>query len=453
MNATVARIAAQMPRRMADRLVGAAVTGAAMISGWMVLKAVGQPVIAAAFLAAVIGLAGLILLARHLYPPVLRTERTTDWALVRDAADNGETALAVIDRNGRLVCTNALYDKWFGATAPTDLAADGGDLVASGRAAWRDGAASLRARVAMRNVAVEIGRSGHADDCLLWRFREGAEGNPAIALPALLDEGWGDRLGAAGIMVALIGGEGRVRAANRVLVLRATGRSDAPIAGRDFVTLLTSASDGTIRFAHEGLTGLPLRLLQVPLDAAQEDGDRIIVLLDDEGGSGTGTDVPLQMLLSMLPLGLALADRDGRFLYLNDAFIRAAGITPNSSPVYPGDLFIREDKAAVADAVRRFASGQAVSGDIAVRLKDRPDDPVALTIAGARGLGEAAVLLESQGQYRGIEAPAPGRASHQDAGRGPARGGSCTRLQQYPDGHIGALRPDADAPHAGRQRL
>jgi two-component system, cell cycle sensor histidine kinase and response regulator CckA len=391
--AQLAKIAARIPAQTADRLVGAAVAGGAILSGWIVFKAVGQPAIAAAFGGTVIALGVLLLLARHLYPPPARAERMTDWALVRDAADNGETALAVIDRNGRLVCTNALYDSWFGSAVPTDLSAEGADLVGAGRAAWRDGHVALTGRISARNVTLDIARSGQGDDCLVWRFREGVEGNPAAALPALLDNGWGDRLGAAGIMVALIGGEGRVRAANRVLILRATGRSDAPIAGRDFVTLLTSASDGAIRFAQEGLTGLPLRLLQIPLDTGREDGDRIIVLIDDEGTGGTGTDVPLQMLLSMLPLGLALADRDGRFLYLNDAFVRAAGVAPNATPVYPGDLVIREDKAAVADAVRRFANGQAVSGDIAVRLKDRPDDPVALTIAGARGLGEAAVLL------------------------------------------------------------
>ncbi len=54
---------------------------------------------------------------------------------------------------------------------------------------------------------------------------------------------------------------------------------------------------------------------------------------------------------------------------------------------------VREDKAAVADAIRRFASGATHSSDMAVRLKDHPDEPVALTIAGARGLGDAAVLL------------------------------------------------------------
>ena len=37
-------------------------------------------------------------------------------------------------------------------------------------------------------------------------------------------------------------------------------------------------------------------------------------------------------------------------------------------PVYPGDLVVKEDKAAVADAVRRNARGPAMSGDLAVRL-------------------------------------------------------------------------------------
>jgi two-component system cell cycle sensor histidine kinase/response regulator CckA len=54
---------------------------------------------------------------------------------------------------------------------------------------------------------------------------------------------------------------------------------------------------------------------------------------------------------------------------------------------------VREDKAAVADAIRRFAGGATHKTDMAVRLKDHPDEPVTLTIAGARGLGDASVLL------------------------------------------------------------
>ena len=383
---------ARLPSNAADRLIGAGVAVGALLSAWLVLHLIGQAPIAAGFAAAVVAGAALLLLARHLYPPVARSERAVDWTLVRDAADNEARALAIVDRNGRQVCTNALYDAWFGIAPPTDLVLDGESLAGAGRAAWRDGHAVLDGVIAGRQVSLDVTRGGQRQDCLVWRFAEGVDGNPALVLPAMFEGSWGERLGAAGVMVALIGGEGRVRGANRVLVMRATGRADAPILGRDFVTLLLSASDGTIRFAHEGLSGLPLRLLQIPLDPARDDGERVIVLIDEEGGGNAGTDVPLQMLLSMLPLGLALADRDGRFLYLNEAFARAAGAT-GSSPVYPGDLVIREDKAAVGDAVRRFANGQAVSGDIAVRLNDRPDEPVALTIAGARGLGEAAVLL------------------------------------------------------------
>ncbi len=51
----------------------------------------------------------------------------------------------------------------------------------------------------------------------------------------------------------------------------------------------------------------------------------------------------------MLPIGLALVDRDGRFLTMNQAFRNAAGIKGNAKLVYPGDLVVKEDKAAVAD--------------------------------------------------------------------------------------------------------
>ena len=95
---------------------------------------------------------------------------------------------------------------------------------------------------------------------------------------------------------------------------------------------------------------------------------------------------------------LALVDRDGRFLTMNEAFRRAARIGGTGTLVYPGDLVVKEDKAAVADAVRRNARGPAMSGDLAVRLARHTGEPVALTIAGLRGLGDAAVLLLLQGQ-------------------------------------------------------
>ena len=88
-----------------------------------------------------------------------------------------------------------------------------------------------------------------------------------------------------------------------------------------------------------------------------------------------------------------MADRDGRLLFANPAFMRAAGREGDTPPTYPTDLVVREDKAAMADAVRRFAQGSASAGDIAVRLAALPEEPVSLSLAGVRGLGEAAVLL------------------------------------------------------------
>jgi two-component system cell cycle sensor histidine kinase/response regulator CckA len=116
-------------------------------------------------------------------------------------------------------------------------------------------------------------------------------------------------------------------------------------------------------------------------------------LFDADAAESVGDSSNLQSLLDMLPIGLALVDRDGRFLTMNGAFRQAAGLKGSAMPVYPGDLVMKEDKAAVADAVRRNARGPAMSGDLAVRLTHQGSEPVALTIAGLRGLGDAAVLL------------------------------------------------------------
>ena len=81
----------------------------------------------------------------------------------------------------------------------------------------------------------------------------------------------------------------------------------------------------------------------------------------------------VEQLLSTLPLGLALVDRDGRFLFANDAFARVHRYGARTTSAYPGDLVIAEDKAAVLESIRRYGSGSLSSGDIAVRLKERPD--------------------------------------------------------------------------------
>ncbi len=385
-----------------DRALLFAVLFAAVASAALIFWGSGDGLLAAGFAATTLILAALLQVVRTLYPPAFVARVDFDWALVREAADNGDVAVAITDRVGRLVCANALHESWFGGpTAPPALGLSETDTVAltqAGRVAWRDGQATSRGlRRDLMTFDVEVLRGGRNEDHLVWRFNAANSVDLAAEAKRLIEGPAGLRIGEAGMMAVLIGAEGRVRSASRSFSLRASGRPDGTVEGRDFVTLLETDANGAIRFVKEGVAGMPLRLLQIPLEADNPDSPTLIMLLDDDSEShalGQGGGIAhIQSLLGILPLGLALADRDGRFLFLNEAFCRAVGLPPNSRPIYPGDLVVREDKAAVADSVRRFATGQAMTGDIAVRLRDQPEEPVALTIAGARGLGDAAVLL------------------------------------------------------------
>jgi two-component system, cell cycle sensor histidine kinase and response regulator CckA len=375
--------------------------GAAILSAALLFWVAGDAVLAAGFAASALVLGVLVFTARTLFPPKAAASFEFDWSLVREAADNDDAAIAVTDRAGRLVCANSLHESWFGGpSVPPALGlGEAGEAALSnaGRTAWRDG--KSRAQGLKRDLLgfdAEVIRSGRNEDHLVWRFTAARTIDLAAEAKRLIEGPAGLRLGEAGMMAALIGPEGRVRSATRGLAVRAGGRMEAVMEGREFISLLETGEDGAARFTSEGKKGTPLRLLQVPLEIDNPDSPTLILMLDEEGGgaSGAGGGIAhIQSLLGILPLGLALADRDGRFLFLNDAFCRAVNLPAGSRPIYPGDLVVREDKAAVADSVRRFATGQAMTGDIAVRLRDQPEEPVALTIAGARGLGDAAVLL------------------------------------------------------------
>ena len=389
------------PRAIDSKLL-LIIAAAALASASLLLWLAGDVVLAAGFAATMVIIGGLMVLFRTLYPPISESRTEFDWALVREAADNDEVAVAVTDRAGRLVCANALHESWFGGPlAPPAITANEADVAAlanAGRTAWRDGRASAKGLVRdLLHFDADVVRSGRNEDHLVWQFRAARVVDFASEARRLIEGPAGIRVGEAGVMVVLIGAEGRIRAATPTFAHRVGGRREAAVEGRDFVSLLETDAQGDIRFVAEGAKGTPLRLLQIPVERDNPESPTLIVILDEESnalGAGKGQGIAhIQSLLGILPLGLALADRDGRFLFLNDAFCRAVGLPSGAKPIYPGDLVVREDKAAVADSVRRFATGQAMTGDIAVRLRDQPDEPVALTIAGARGLGDAAVLL------------------------------------------------------------
>ncbi|MEA3060677.1 MAG: two-component system, cell cycle sensor histidine kinase and response regulator CckA [Sphingomonadales bacterium] len=365
--------------RSAARLV--AVAAAAAASAALLLWALASPVFAACFFAGALALGVPLALVGGRQPAEAgEAEPVLDRALLRAALDGGAGPLAVTDLNGALLAANSAYEQAFGAASPAGLAEDG--LL---EAARRDGSAETAGE--SRRVSVVL--AGGASDRLLWCVERVEPADVEGEARRLVTGEAGERLGQAGIMAALVDPEGRLLTANRAFLARAAAEPDSALGG-PIADLFGVGEDGRFHFAREGKAGGPLRILQVPVDG--EGGPLLFLLLDELGGGGD-VGANLNGLLEILPLGLALADRDGRFVYLNAAFRRAAGLSRSAAPAWPSDLVVDEDKAAVADSVRRFARGPSMSGDLAVRLKARPEEPIALTVAGARGLGEAAVLL------------------------------------------------------------
>ena len=391
-----------MDRLTPPRVAALVALLAGIAAGALVLAVAGSWIAAAGFVAAAI-VAGGVAVAWRLLAPIAAVEaRAIDWSVARALADAGSDAIAVTDKAGRLVCANRAFELRFAdLPTPPGLPLDGATvdrLAAAGKQAWREGNARADAIAAHDTILdATIARAGDEADMLVWRFAERRDEDPASHVEAGLAGEFGERLGGAGVMAALLGPDGQVRAANRVLSSRALGGQGA-LVGRAFAHTLITDSRGLVRFEREGLEGSPLRVVELPLPGARDadSGAMLVALLDDREDApaiGASAAAHVRSLVSLMPFGIALIDREGRFLQMNDAFARAAGVEAGDAPVYPGDLVVREDKGAVADAIRRFAGGATHSADMAVRLKGHPDEPVALTIAGARGLGEAAVLL------------------------------------------------------------
>ncbi|MBX9731291.1 MAG: PAS domain-containing protein, partial [Sphingomonas sp.] len=360
------------PARMAALLALLCGLTAAVV----VLAAIGDPVIAAGFLGGAIVLFGIVIGIRAMIAPAATVPAETDWSVARALAEASSDAVAVTDRAGRLICANNRYQLVFGGfpTPPnlpvgeTQIA----ELASAGRAAWRDGVAGLdRLMIDAGPIAASIERAGEAEDMLVWRFAGAQGADLAATVEAMIGGTVGNRLATAGIMTALITADGRIRAANRVFRVRAMGHEEGAIAGRDFARFLITDGQGMVRFEREGLKGTPLRVVQIPFIEG-DDAPLLVALLDEEETTGpaigANASAHVRSLVSLMPFGIALIDREGRFLQMNDAFVRAADVDPAAPPLYPGDLVVREDKAAVADAVRRFAGGATHSADMAVRL-------------------------------------------------------------------------------------
>ena len=260
---------------------------AALVAALLVLWLVRDMVAAAGFLGGGVIAIGMVVVWRLLAPvAAVSGSASVDWAFVRSVAAASADAVAITDRAGRLVCANDAYSTLFdGFPTPPGLPiaeAAVTELGRVGRVAWRDGHAHLAdLRVEGGMLSVTIERTGEEADMLVWRFAVADRQDAADTIDAAIGDGGGDRLGAAGIMAATIEADGRVRIANRVLRMRATGSADGTIAGQDFARFLITDSRGLVRFEREGLEGTPLRVLQVPFGEGEDDAS-LVVLLDEE---------------------------------------------------------------------------------------------------------------------------------------------------------------------------
>ncbi len=374
---------------------------AILLSALLLWYVTGNIVLVGGFIAA---FTASIFLVRYIYVQShqnIQIDRLPpDWAVTRTVADQSNSAVVICDRAGRMACGNERFEKWFsGLRPPPDLNVGDDERVMlsnAARTAWREGIGIVESlHHNDQEFQVKAVKAGTSDEYLIWTFEPVVAQSLSTLAASVFSGQIGQRIGESGIMALVVGGEGRVRSCNNAFALRATGRAEANIVSRDFAAFLRSDDKGRIFFEREGPRSVPLRLMHIPLHPDDNKSPAIIFALDEDRASNDRQTAlsHVENLLADLPLGLALADRDGRFLFANNSFARVAGMPIEKLPPYPGDLVIKEDKSAVADTVRRYATGQAMSGDIAVRLKDSPDEVVSLSIAGVRGLGEASVLI------------------------------------------------------------
>ena len=367
----------------------------------------GSVVIALAYGAGVVLVCGTIYAGLALRPRAAQAEfASPDWSVTHAAIERAADAVAITDRAGRLVCANGRFTEWFGMAAPPRLplgAADPARAEEAARTAWRDGAARVdEVTAAAGPFTLSVERAGRGEDHLVWRLTPVVRDDPVAMAAAAIGGRIGAALGRESIQAAVVAPDGRILAANQAFALRATGSDTGAVVDSDFVSYFESDAHQDIYFANEHGSGLPVRFLHVPIadPVLRQPVDPALVpslflVVDSNAGVGDGrAGLPqIEALLARLPLGLAMVDRDGRFIFANAAFLRVAGHDDAAPPPYPSDLVIREDKGALADAVRRHTQGATTSGDVAVRLRATPDEPVLMGLAAVRGLGECAVLL------------------------------------------------------------
>ena len=124
-------------------------------------------------------------------------------------------------------------------------------------------------------------------------------------------------------------------AANRSFASRAVGLEQEAEKLR-FADLVDFADDGQVRLLADGESARPMQLVHIPVDPRQDGGAGTYLLVDSHD-KGSLDSADLQALLEILPIGLALVDRDGRFLTMNRR--SDAGVIQGRRCLHPATFF------------------------------------------------------------------------------------------------------------------
>ncbi|HEU5482099.1 MAG TPA: PAS domain-containing protein, partial [Sphingomicrobium sp.] len=271
-------------------------------------------------------------------PDLQQLVAAPDYSLVGAMLALTGDAAALTDEDGTLLAANGAYREGFDGRAPQKLPADEDSTQALATAksmAWRDGGGCAAGIATVAGAfAVEVERVGARSDLLLWRFLKPSVSDPiAVAVNRLRGKA-GELLSGVGVLGAFVDGEGRILSCNALFAARAlSGR-----AGEEtlrLTDLVEPAEEGQFRLVAEGELGRPLRAVHLQLDAPGFEDHGNFYLFDSPDTLPLSSSQHLQAMLDILPIGLALVDRDGRFLTMNDSFRQAAGLKA-AKPVYPG---------------------------------------------------------------------------------------------------------------------
>ena len=368
--------------------------GSALLVGWTL----GTWEAAAIFAAVVIG-AGAVGYAAAL-GRVRRGGGRLDWAMVRAILDSRSDALAITDASDRLVAANDAYGARTGGYAsPFDLPGPTSLIANLAVQARRDGTAHGEVEIDVegrkRRLRIACRPAEGTRRHLLWSVRQSATdrlyGNAVAQLEGL----FGSWVGQAGLLAVMTNRQGMVLSANPAF-REAVSHLAEPVNLGDAVV---SENGRVVGLAAADGTTLPMRMIELPIQSGPDVPPEayVLVFTPSDGQTPSGAvpvDTPdLGSLMAGLPLGVALADREGRLIQLNAAFAATAGVDVGDPYPHPTDLVVDEDKTLVSDAVRRAAGGYPKPREIRVRLTARPDEQVVLNIARVAGPGDACVAL------------------------------------------------------------